>query len=271
MPELPEVETTRIGIAPYVLGQTITRVIVRHAGLRWPVPAALSRKLRGRRIRAVRRRAKYLLFELDHGGLILHLGMSGSLRVIPAEIPPGPYDHLDLVLANQHCLRLRDPRRFGSVHWTEGDPANHPLLGKLGPEPLGKALTGEYLHARSRGRKLAVKNFLMDSRIIAGIGNIYANEALYAAGIHPARPAGRITLPRYRSLARALRRVLNQAIARGGTTLRDFVRSDGEPGYFRLALQVYDRAGLHCRRCGAGIRRRVIGQRASYYCPTCQR
>ncbi len=271
MPELPEVETTRRGIAPHVEGRRVTKVVVRQRRLRWPVPRALQRELTGQTVRSVGRRAKYLLLGTDAGTAILHLGMSGSLRLVPADSPPGPHDHVDLVLDDGNCLRLTDPRRFGALLWTRADPARHPLLRDLGPEPFDAAFNGAYLYRRARGRRLAVKNFLMDSHIVAGVGNIYANEALFLAGIHPARPAGRISARRYERLAQSVRDILQQAIAQGGTTLRDFVGGDGRPGYFRQTLRVYGRAGQPCPVCNTRLRVTHIGQRSTFYCPRCQR
>lgn len=271
MPELPEVETTRRGIEPHVCGQRVCDVIVRQARLRWPVPRHLRRTLSGQMIRAVGRRAKYLLLNTDAGTAILHLGMSGSLRVIDAEVPPQPHDHVDIVLGQRTALRLRDPRRFGAVLWQAKDPLAHPLLQGLGPEPLSDGLDGVYLYRRSRGRRVAVKDFIMNSRIVAGVGNIYASEALFVAGIHPRRAAGRIGSARYQRLTEGIKQVLQEAIACGGTTLRDFLRADGKPGYFRNQLRVYERAKQPCIVCGAPIRLAVQGQRATYYCPQCQR
>ena len=271
MPELPEVETTRRGIAPHVEGRRVTKVVVRQRRLRWPVPRALQRELTGQTVKSVGRRAKYLLLGTDAGTAILHLGMSGSLRLVPADSPPGPHDHVDLVLDDGNCLRLTDPRRFGALLWTRADPARHPLLRDLGPEPFDAAFNGAYLYRRARGRRLAVKNFLMDSHIVAGVGNIYANEALFLAGIHPARPAGCISARRYERLAQSVRDILQQAIAQGGTTLRDFVGGDGRPGYFRQTLRVYGRAGQPCPVCNTRLRVTHIGQRSTFYCPRCQR
>lgn len=270
MPELPEVETTRRGIAPLLEGRRIVQVRVRQAQLRWPVPASLGRRLAGVTVDAVERRAKYLLLRTGSGTLILHLGMSGSLRVVPADVPPGKHDHVDLVLEDGRCLRLRDPRRFGAVLFTRDPPERHPLLRSLGPEPLQESFDGDYLYTRSRGRRVTVKAFLMDSRIVVGVGNIYANEALFLAGIAPSRPAGRISRQRYLRLAEAVREVLREAITAGGTTLRDFAAVDGAPGYFALALKVYDRAGEPCLHCGDPIRSRRLGQRSTYYCARCQ-
>lgn len=271
MPELPEVETTRRGIAPLLSGRRVTCVDVREPRLRWPVPPALARELPGHPVCGVTRRAKFLLLESPVGHLILHLGMSGSLRVVSRELSPDKHDHLDVVMDDGRCLRFRDPRRFGAALWTTHDPLEHPLLKHLGPEPLEEAFTGEWLHRLSRHRRIAVKSFLMNSQIVAGVGNIYASEALFLAGIHPSRPAGRISLKRYQRLVVAVREVLEDAIAAGGTTLRDFVDSNGNPGYFSQELHVYGRHNEACDRCGAPVRSRIIGQRSTYYCPACQR
>ncbi|MGD8514883.1 MAG: bifunctional DNA-formamidopyrimidine glycosylase/DNA-(apurinic or apyrimidinic site) lyase [Granulosicoccaceae bacterium] len=271
MPELPEVETTRRGIAPHIKGHTVTDVIVRDARLRWPVPKHLARSLCGQCIDNVERRGKYLLLKTQAGALIMHLGMSGSLRVLPADSPAEKHDHVDIVFDNRLCLRLRDPRRFGSIFWTRNDPLQHERLAKLGPEPLDKTLDGEYLFARSRGRKIAIKQFIMDSHIVVGVGNIYASESLFRAGIHPQREAGRISKARYERLSDAIKKVISEAIQAGGTTLRDFTRSDGKPGYFSQQLNVYGREGEACPQCGASIKHIVQGQRATYYCGHCQR
>jgi len=270
MPELPEVETTRRGISPHLSGRTVTGVVVRNPDLRWPVSRRLAAELTGQVITAVERRAKYLLLRTARGTLLLHLGMSGSLRLVDPATPAGKHDHVDL--AFDGCtLRLTDPRRFGSLHWTRRPPEQHRLLRELGPEPLGEAFDGDYLYRASRGRSQAVKQFLMNSRIVAGIGNIYANEALYLAGIDPRRAAGRIGREKYQLLAAAIRKVLEAAIALGGTTLRDFVNGHGKPGYFRLELNVYDRGGAACRGCGAPVREIRQGQRSTFYCPACQK
>jgi formamidopyrimidine-DNA glycosylase len=270
MPELPEVETARRGIEPHLLGRRVTAVTVRDRRLRWPVPPALKRELTGQRITQVARRGKYLLLRTDSGTAILHLGMSGSLRVVMADTPPGKHDHVDLVLEHGCALRLRDPRRFGSLLWTRGDALAHALLKDLGPEPLEAEFDGGYLFDLSRGRSVAVKNFLMDSHVVVGVGNIYASEALFLAGIHPKRAAGRVSRASYVKLAKGVRRVLSAAIKAGGTTLRDFSREDGEPGYFSQHLRVYGRDGKACERCGGRVIASVIGQRNSYYCPKCQ-
>lgn len=271
MPELPEVETTLRGLAPLLLGRRIAALQLRQPALRWPVPAMLTTLLPGETIRAGRRRGKYLLFTLDAGHLLLHLGMSGSLRAIPAGQAPGPHDHFDLALENGVVLRFTDPRRFGALLWVEGDPERHPLLRDLGPEPLETAFDAAYLHRRAQGRKVPVKSFLMDGRVVVGIGNIYANEILHLSGVHPLRAAGRIALPRYREVVAAAKEVLAGAVARGGTTLRDFVGGDGKPGYFRQQLRAYGRGGQPCPACAAPLREVRLAQRTTVYCPRCQR
>jgi len=270
MPELPEVETTRRGLAPLVVAARISRLTVREPRLRWPIAPGLNRDVAGRAVKALNRRGKYLLLEIDDGCLVIHLGMSGSLRYLRQAEPIGTHDHFDIELVGGAVLRFNDPRRFGSLHFTL-EPDSHPLLCDLGPEPLGAEFTGDYLTRLCRGRRTAIKQLLMNGHVVAGVGNIYANEALYRAGIHPARPAGRIAPQRLERLREAIRAVLEDALSAGGTTLRDFVGGDGRPGYFRQSLAVYERQGQPCRRCGHAIRRRVIGQRASYYCPGCQR
>jgi len=270
MPELPEVETTLRGIAPYVTGARIARLLVRERRLRIPIPGGMEEQVRGQRILELRRRGKYLLAALERGGLLIHLGMSGSLRVVAAGAAPAKHDHLDLVLDGGRCLRLRDPRRFGIFLWTPEPPEQHARLRHLGPEPLGEGLDGDYLHQRSRGRRTAVKPFLMDASVVVGVGNIYASEALFRAGILPSRSCHRVGRARYHLLAAAIKEVLSAAIERGGTSLRDFVQEDGSPGYFALSLQVYGRTGEPCAHCGEPIRQRRIGQRSSFYCPRCQ-
>jgi len=269
MPELPEVEVTRLGIEAYVTGRVIEGAVARERRLRWPVPAAFE-ALAGRVVRAVRRRGKYLLFECDGGHLLLHLGMSGSLRLLPCDTPPGKHDHIDLVFGDR-VLRLRDPRRFGAVLWTEAPLATHPLLAHLGVEPLSRTLTAARLHEITRGHRKAIKQLLMDGRRIVGVGNIYACESLFVAGIDPRTPAQRLSRARCERLVIAIKQTLRKAIRAGGASLRDFVRSDGEPGHFQLRAWVYGRAGLPCRRCGAQVRRIVQGQRATFHCPRCQR
>lgn len=269
LPELPEVETTLRGIAPYMQDQRISRVVVRDPRLRWPIPVAI-RKAEGQRIIALRRRAKYLLIELQQGGLIIHLGMSGSLRVLIEARPPGKHDHFDIELERGICVRFNDPRRFGAFLWVDEKPDAHVLLSKLGPEPLSNDFTADYLHRRSRDRRVAVKNFIMNGHVVVGVGNIYASEALFMAGIHPQRAAGRISHARYAGLVDSIRDVLSRAISQGGTSLRDFTNSDGAAGYFAQELLVYDRAGSDCFQCGQFIKQKVIGQRSSYYCSHCQ-
>jgi formamidopyrimidine-DNA glycosylase len=269
MPELPEVEVTRRGIARQLAGRVISGVEVRDARLRWPIPAEV-RALAGRTVGSVRRRAKYLLVDLGDGHLILHLGMSGSLRVLPRGTPAGKHDHFDLVLGDR-ILRLRDPRRFGAVLWAPGDASDHKLLAHLGVEPLSRALDAAHLHALTRGHRKPIKLFLMDAKRIVGVGNIYAAESLFRAGIDPRKPAGRISLEKSRKLSAAIKHTLQKAIRAGGSSLRDFVGTDGSSGYFQQRHSVYDREGKPCRRCGAKIRRIVQGQRSTFYCPACQK
>ena len=269
MPELPEVETTRRGVSPHVVGHRIERLIVREPRLRWPVPDDLATRLEGRRINDIRRRAKYLLFDTDAGSLIVHLGMSGRLQVVPRDQRVRTHDHVDIITDNGFALRYHDPRRFGSMHWS-AEPMAHPLLANLGPEPLSEAFDGDYLYERARGRRAAIKVFIMDAAVVVGVGNIYASEALYRAGIHPLRAAGRVSRPRMRALADAIKAVLAKAIEAGGTTLRDFFGGDGSPGYFAQELNVYGRGGEACPGCGADVRQRVIGQRSTFYCTRCQ-
>ncbi|MEP5765807.1 MAG: bifunctional DNA-formamidopyrimidine glycosylase/DNA-(apurinic or apyrimidinic site) lyase [Halieaceae bacterium] len=270
MPELPEVETTRRGILPHARGERITDVIVRDRRLRWPVPEELSRLLPGATIQDIQRRGKYLLFRTDAGTLITHLGMSGSLRVLVSAEEPQKHDHVDLCLATGKVLRYNDPRRFGCMLWTLADPHEHELLQHLGPEPLEPEFDAEYLFRRSRGRKAAVKTFIMDSRIVVGVGNIYANEALFMAGIRPGRAASRVTKARYEVLVESIKQVLAAAVSQGGTTLRDFVGGDGKPGYFRQQLNVYDHGGEPCPGCGMELSETRLGQRSTVYCRRCQ-
>ena len=270
MPELPEVEVTRLGLAAHMIGRALRRVDVLSPRLRWPVPEDLDRRLRGARVLALRRRAKYLLIDCDVGALLVHLGMSGSLRIAPGSRALDRHDRVVFGLSDGNELRFRDPRRFGSVLWAGAEPHRHPLLARLGVEPLDSAFSGEFLHARSRGRRLAVKSMLMDARCVAGVGNIYATEALHVAGIHPARAAGRIGRRRYDALAEAVRTTLRQAIDSGGTSLRDFVREDGRPGYFGVSLRAYGRAGQPCCGCERALRQMRIAQRSTVYCAACQ-
>lgn len=270
MPELPEVETTRRGIEPHLQGVSITRVIVRQPRLRWPIPADLSELLVGQRIERVERRAKYLLIPLAGGTLIMHLGMSGSLRIVAAGAAIGKHDHVDIEFSSGQALRYTDPRRFGAMVWQPADVA-HPLLENLGPEPLTDAFDGDYLFARSRRRNVSVKAFLMDGHIVVGVGNIYANEALYAAGIRPDRAAGRVSRQRFARLVDEVKRVLTRSIEQGGTTLRDFVGGDGKPGYFQQQLLVYGRGGEPCRQCATALTEVRLGQRSTVFCRRCQR
>lgn len=270
MPELPEVETTRSGIAPHIQGRRISGVLVRDARLRWPVDPDLARRITGRTVRSVERRAKYLLLNLANGTLILHLGMSGSLRILPRDTAPGKHDHVDLLFGHC-CLRLRDPRRFGAVLWTDQPVAEHPLIAHLGPEPLSEAFNGDYLRRQAGQRRMPVKSLIMDGRVVVGVGNIYTNEALFRAGIHPARPAGKISAARYVRLGEEIKTVLAAAIRQGGTTLRDFQQEDGKPGYFAQELLVYGRTGEPCPNCGAPLKQQRIGQRSSFFCGRCQR
>jgi len=270
MPELPEVETTRRGLARFCEGKTLARVTVREQRLRWPVASGLAEELSGQRLLTLERRAKYLLFRFERGTLLVHLGMSGSLRVLAGGEPPGTHDHIDLEFDSGACLRYNDPRRFGSFRWFAVGEELLPLA-HLGPEPLSDAFGGKRLYDLSRGRRLAVKAFIMDAATVVGVGNIYASEALFLAGIRPDRAAQRISGPRYDALAAHIKQVLTNAITVGGTTLRDFVGGDGKPGYFAQQLHVYGRAGEPCKACGSVLRGKLIGQRASVYCIACQR
>ncbi|WP_018140625.1 bifunctional DNA-formamidopyrimidine glycosylase/DNA-(apurinic or apyrimidinic site) lyase [Thioalkalivibrio sp. ALJ7] len=271
MPELPEVETTRRGLEPLLAGRRITTFEIREPRLRWPVPTELAQQLAGARVQTLSRRAKYLLLETDRAGILLHLGMSGSLRHCTPGTPLRRHDHLILHLDNGYQIRLHDPRRFGCCLPLPCDDTLHPLLADLGPEPLAPEFDADYLFQRSRGRRSAVKAFIMDQAIVVGVGNIYATEALFLAGIRPGRAAGRVTRAEYDRLAAHIRTVLAAAIEQGGTTLRDFLREDGTHGYFRQSLRVYGRAGEPCPICNGMLRTRRIGQRASSYCPTCQK
>jgi formamidopyrimidine-DNA glycosylase len=270
MPELPEVETSRRGIEPHIVGTKVTRVLIRNRSLRWPVSKTVDRNLTGQAITSVTRRAKYLLINTARGSAILHLGMSGSVFVVDHDTPAGVHDHVDIDLDSGKSLRFRDPRRFGSLHWSK-QPLQHKLLISLGPEPLEDEFDGEYLWSRSRGRRVSIKQFIMNAHVVVGVGNIYASEALYLAGISPRRAAGRVARARYEVLATAIKNVLANAIKAGGTTLRDFYGGDGEAGYFQQQLEVYGREGEMCRRCDTPITAIVQGQRSSYYCQQCQR
>jgi formamidopyrimidine-DNA glycosylase len=271
MPELPEVETTCRGIAPHIEGQTIKQVIVRQPQLRWPVPETLNQILSGLSVRSVSRRAKYLLLATDKGTLLVHLGMSGSLRILSVGQNPGKHDHIDFIFNDGTVLRFNDPRRFGAVLWTSAPVDEHPLLKALGPEPLLADFNGKLLYTLSRNRKVPIKPFIMDSHIVVGVGNIYANEALFMAGILPSRQAGKISLARYQRLAECIRVVLQHSIEQGGTTLRDFVNEAGKPGYFQQQLRVYGRTGLPCNSCRQPLKEVRIANRATVFCSVCQK
>lgn len=269
MPELPEVETTCRGIRPHLEGCVIASVHVRERRLRWEVPAEID-AIRGIRIHSVNRRAKYILVRTQSGTLIIHLGMSGSLRICQPETAHRPHDHIILSLDSGIELRYHDPRRFGCWLWEEADPQAHPLLANLGPEPLGEQFNADYLAGKCHGRSAAIKQVIMNSQVVVGVGNIYACEALFACGIHPRRRAGNISRARLSLLVEAIREVLDKSIRQGGTTLRDFLREDGQPGYFKQRLRVYDRENQPCRNCGTPIKRINLGQRSTFYCPECQ-
>lgn len=272
MPELPEVETVRRGLEPHLRGRRIARVAVRESRLRWPVPASLADDAQGRRIEAIARRGKYLIVTLDSADrMIWHLGMSGRMFVLDATQPLVKHDHVDFLLDSGQLIRFHDPRRFGAVLWWPRGAASHPLLSALGPEPFDAGFDGDYLFRRSRGRALAVKNFIMNGHIVVGAGNIYAAESLFRAGIRPTRRAGRLSRAECARLADKIREVLSDAVERGGTTLRDFAGVDGAAGYFQQELFVYGRGGEACRICGGTVRTLVLGGRASCYCPDCQR
>jgi formamidopyrimidine-DNA glycosylase len=269
MPELPEVETSRRGIEPHIVGTRVERVVIRNRSLRWPVSRSVDRNLVAKTIDSVSRRAKYLLINTESGAAILHLGMSGSVFIVDRDTPAGVHDHVDIDFDSGKTLRFRDPRRFGSLHWSQ-EPLQHKLLKSLGPEPLGDQFDGEYLWKQSRGRRVSIKQFIMNAHVVVGVGNIYASEALYLAGINPRRAAGRVALQRYEFLSAAIQEVLANAIKAGGTTLRDFYGGDGDAGYFQQQLEAYGREGEPCRRCNAPITAIVQGQRSSYYCKQCQ-
>lgn len=273
MPELPEVEVTRRGVAPYLEGGTVTAVVLRHSGLRWPFPVDLAQRLCGRMIRSTGRRGKYLLIGFDHGTLIVHLGMSGHLRVLPPATPPRKHDHFDLVVGDR-LLRMTDPRRFGAVLWhgrDEGSLEEHMLLRRLGVEPLESGFSGQLLYRQTRNRSAAIKQVLLSGDIVVGVGNIYASESLFKARINPKTPAYRIGIDRYEKLAQAIRETLAAAIEQGGSTLRDFVAVNGQSGYFQQSYFVYDRPGQPCRLCGAAVRQIKQGQRSTFYCANCQK
>jgi formamidopyrimidine-DNA glycosylase len=271
MPELPEVETTLRGIQPHIQSQKIHNVIIRHHGLRWPIPANLSTLLKGQIIQSLERRGKYILVRTLKGTVILHLGKSGRLRILKHDSPPDKHDHLDIIFYHKIILRLTDPRRFGACLWTEEDPMNHFLLKKLGPEPLSRDFSGTYLWKCAQKKKTAIKSFIMNSQIVVGVGNIYAAEALFAAGIHPETPAQAVSAKKYGILAAHIKKILRAAIKKGGTTLKDFVNSDGKPGYFSQHLNVYGRGGLPCFVCKTPLEEIRLGQRGTVYCKKCQK
>ncbi|WP_341218285.1 bifunctional DNA-formamidopyrimidine glycosylase/DNA-(apurinic or apyrimidinic site) lyase [Neptunomonas phycophila] len=270
MPELPEVETTRRGVAPHVINQTLTSIVVRQPKMRWPVPVDVLQSLIGLAVNDVSRRGKYLFLETERGAIVIHLGMSGSLRVLTHYVEPGKHDHVDIGLASGACLRLTDPRRFGSVLWQPvGEELS--LISSLGPEPLTDAFNADYLINRSQGRSVAIKQLVMNSHVVVGVGNIYANEALFMAGIDPRKPAGKVSKPKLTRLVAAIKKILSAAIEQGGTTLRDFVDSDGKPGYFAQSLSVYGRAGEPCLVCNKELTEVRMGQRSTVFCSRCQR
>lgn len=271
MPELPEVETTRRGIAPHIEGLNVTQVHVRQPSLRWPVPGDLAKRLKGQQLHTVSRRGKYLLFDFGCGHALIHLGMSGSLRIVDPAQTPKKHDHVDIVFSGDVCLRFHDPRRFGALLWTEEPPESHKLLASLGPEPLSADFDADSLFRRSRKRTKDIKTFIMDSHIVVGVGNIYANEALFTAGIRPTKAAGKVTRQQYEKLTVAIKKVLQRSIDQGGTTLRDFVGGDGQPGYFAQQLNVYGREGLPCSQCDKTLKAVRQAQRITVYCSHCQR
>jgi formamidopyrimidine-DNA glycosylase len=271
MPELPEVETTRRGIEPFVTGRTILRADFRVPRLRWPIPEDLSAILATRKVLGLERRAKYLFLRCSGGTVILHLGMTGRLFLPLPGTEPGPHDHVDIIFTDGSSLRFNDSRRFGALLWTPSDPERHPLIVGLGPEPFAVEMNGQYLHWKSRGRRTPIKTFIMDQRVLVGVGNIYASEALFRAGINPLLEAGRVGVGRYRRLAEAIRRVLAGAIAEGGTTLRDFLGGEGKLGYFGLQLRVYGRGGEPCPKCGKSLKQVRLAGRATCFCPQCQK
>lgn len=270
MPELPEVETTLRGIEPHIKHQKIVHVTVRHYGLRWPIPRDIGETLKNQVVEDISRRGKYLLFKTKAGTFILHLGMSGRLRILDEDVPFKKHDHVDILFGNHKVLRFTDPRRFGALLWTPDEVSEHVLLKNLGPEPLTGAFSGKYLWGKSRGRKAPVKSFIMDSKVVVGVGNIYAAEALFAAKIPPKLAAGKLTEARYDALAVEIKKILKSAIKQGGTTLKDFSNSEGKPGYFSVHLKVYGRCGLPCENCGTALKEIRLGQRSTVYCPKCQ-
>lgn len=270
MPELPEVETTRRGLLPLET-QLVTSVVVRNSALRWPVTPNLSAILSGQHFLQIARCAKYLLVRCEQGTLLIHLGMSGRLCLLPDNQPAEKHDHVDVLFASGQVLRLRDPRRFGAVLWISGDPLQHPLLASLGLEPLESQFDGTYLYRETRSRSAAIKTVIMDAHLVVGVGNIYASESLFRAGINPKTPANRIGVARYQRLAEEIKTTLAAAIEAGGSSLRDFFGADGNPGYFQQEYFVYGRTGQLCKVCGAVISTIRQGQRSTFYCPQCQK
>lgn len=270
MPELPEVETTLRGIEPHCLGRRVDELIIRQRQLRWPVPRGLANRVRGQTLKTLQRRGKYLLLSFDTGTALIHLGMSGSLRIVKADEPVIKHDHVDWCFDNGMRARFNDPRRFGALLWTTDLPENHKLLQHLGPEPLSEAFNGHHLFQKTRKRKQSIKTLIMDSKVVVGVGNIYANEALFLSGIRPGRAAGSLSKAQADLLANKIKQVLAEAIAVGGTTLRDFVGGDGKPGYFKQSLYVYGREGEACKRCEQTLKHRRLGQRSTVYCSNCQ-
>lgn len=271
MPELPEVETTCRGISPHIMGKKIANVIIRQPKLRWPIPESLPQLLMDKTIQNIYRRAKYLLLETDSAEtLIIHLGMSGNLRITSTDIKHEKHDHVDFIFSDNSVLRYNDTRRFGAVLLTSEPVEQHKLICQLGPEPLSKAFSGNLLYSLSRNKTLTIKAFIMNAHNVVGVGNIYASESLFMAGLNPSRQAGKVSLKRYQTLAESIKIVLQQAIEQGGTTLRDFVNEQGEPGYFQQSLAVYGRANMPCRQCSTTITQIKIAQRASYFCSSCQ-
>ncbi|MGH1485232.1 MAG: bifunctional DNA-formamidopyrimidine glycosylase/DNA-(apurinic or apyrimidinic site) lyase [Cellvibrionaceae bacterium] len=270
MPELPEVETTRRGISPHIEGKKLTTVIIRQHSLRWPIPKELPQLLEKKLLKDIQRRGKYLLFRFTSGHMLIHLGMSGSLRIVDPKELQRKHDHVDFIFSRKTCLRFHDPRRFGAILWTDEPLEEHKLLTHLGPEPLSPEFNLDYLFAKSRQRKKDIKTFIMDSKIVVGVGNIYANEALFDAGIRPTKPAGKVSKKQYEKLITAIKQVLERSIIQGGTTLRDFVGGDGQPGYFVQQLNVYGREGLACKKCSKTLKAIRQSQRITVYCSHCQ-
>jgi formamidopyrimidine-DNA glycosylase len=271
VPELPEVETSRRGIEPHLLNKTINKVDIRQHKLRWPIPKNLPAIASGKKILSIRRRAKYILLQLDDGNIIIHLGMSGSLRICNSKTPPEKHDHIDIIINGDKALRLRDPRKFGCVLWAPDNINEHKLIGSLGPEPLGDEFDTDYLYRKTSNRSCSIKALIMNSHIVVGVGNIYASEALFRSGINPKRKAGNISKRRIDKLVDAIKLTLELAIEEGGTTLRDFTGSSGQPGYFAQKLLVYGRDGEPCTTCGEPIKQFVQQSRSTFYCPKCQR